>query len=524
MKNRIPTDFFDLADRYLSGDLAQSELSEFETLLLSSPELQELYLDYAENSHDLNLVINSQKQNELAMAGIRHGASGTLWTASSRFLARNRWQSGVIFAASVLLLIGGFLIYSRANSSQDQVAWLSNAQNCDWENGTRGFGNMKSNTLLKLRSGLAEIDFASGAKLILQGPAELKLLTTKSARLVSGQLTVRIPKTLTGFEIITPNGRVIDLGTEFGISIGDDKTTKVVVFEGEVEAFATTGAAAKVPVLLAAQQEATLETDQVIVSLPDQLGNNAFTRSIVAPPQIIASTKRFDFSKNQTAGIKDTNGKFIGLDTRLPGTGGDLLEHDENWVHDEKAGLLRLTTTRSDINRQTGMDTGEYLGVRLADYGFTGDEDFSVTATLDSIPLMEDVGQFGLYAGSKSDLNIRGGFLNWNVETSEFNKFFLVNDERGIDKDTHTVGLLSAGVHLRLILSRLSGKYSLRVENLSDGGQITLEIKHPEFLDGKSEMYVGLFGANPFSEARKRISIRDFSVTVWVPKTRLASK
>ena len=244
----------------------------------------------------------------------------------------------------------------------------------------------------------------------------------------------------------------------------------------------------------------------------------------MAPPQIVASTKRFDFSKNQIAGIKDLNGKFIGLDMRLPGTGGDLLNHDENWLLDEKAGLLRLTTTRSDINRQVGMNAGEYLGVRLADYGFKGDEDFSVTATLDSIPLMEDVGQFGLYAGSKSDLNIRGGFLNWNVETSDFNKFFLVNNEGGIDKDTHTVGLLSAGAHLRLILSRISGKYSLRVENLSDGSQITLEIKHPEFLNGKNDLYVGLFGANPFSDARKRISIRDFSVTVWIPKTRLASK
>ena len=90
-------------------------------------------------------------------------------------------------------------------------------------------------------------------------------------------MTVRIPKTLSGFEIITPNGRVIDLGTEFGISIGDDKTTKVAVFEGEVEAFATTGADSKTPVLLTAQQVATLETDQVVVSLPDQKGNDEFT-------------------------------------------------------------------------------------------------------------------------------------------------------------------------------------------------------------------------------------------------------
>ena len=32
------------------------------------------------------------------------------------------------------------------------------------------------------------------------------------------------------------------------------------------------------------------------------------------------------------------------------------------------------------------MDTGEYLGVRLRELGFTGPEDFEIRATIPSIP------------------------------------------------------------------------------------------------------------------------------------------
>ena len=49
------------------------------------------------------------------------------------------------------------------------------------------------------------------------------------------------------------------------------------------------------------------------------------------------------------------------------------------------------------------MSTGEYLGVRLADLGFTGTEDFEISATIPNIPGLKVVGQFGLYAGSRSD-------------------------------------------------------------------------------------------------------------------------
>ncbi len=84
------------------------------------------------------------------------------------------------------------------------------------------------------------------------------------------------------------------------------------------------------------------------------------------------------------------------------------------------------------------MDTGEYLGVRLQDLGFTGPEDFEICATIPSIPGLKVVGQFGLYAGSHSDRNIRGGLICW--PRPDTYRLFLVNNSGGIDSDLYEVG------------------------------------------------------------------------------------
>src|SRR5581483_6426258 len=108
-------------------------------------------------------------------------------------------------------------------------------------------------------------------------------------------------------------------------------------------------------------------------------------------------------------GIRDAAGLPSGLTHRLPRTGARLPERDPNLRLDTARGRLELTTTKSDINTQYKLDQGEYLGVRLSDLGFTGKEDFAIAVTIPDIPALEFVGQFGLYTGSSSKKNIRGG-------------------------------------------------------------------------------------------------------------------
>ena len=70
-----------------------------------------------------------------------------------------------------------------ARAATANVAWLVNAQNCTWARPDQQPGrNMQAGKSLRLERGLAEIEFDCGARVILQGPAGLELLSGGSAR------------------------------------------------------------------------------------------------------------------------------------------------------------------------------------------------------------------------------------------------------------------------------------------------------------------------------------------------------
>jgi hypothetical protein len=369
---------------------------------------------------------------------------------------------------------------------------------------------MQAGKVLSLERGLAEIRFQCGARVVLEGPARLELLSGQSARLRHGRLTARVQTPGARFEVVSPQGKVIDLGTEFGVSVSEKGATEVYVFEGQVEAQAADAG----PVSVTQNQAARIAAGKVTLQ-PGDAEAGRFVRAIVPPPVLAPRTLCLTFDRPAAGGVRDEGGAATGLTHRLPGAGFQLPEHDPNLRLDPARGRLELITTNSDLNTQYKLHHGEYLGVRLADLGFTGAEDFAVTAVIPNSPTLEAYGQFGLYAGSASDRNIRGGLINSRWREPGLNAQFLVNNVEGKDANLHKVGLLSPGADLRLTLRRTGGKYALTVENLTDRGASTLTIVHPAFLDGERDLYVGLFGANTQSEVRKTLIVKEFSVTVW---------
>src|SRR5262249_42757931 len=159
--------------------------------------------------------------------------------------------------------------------------------------------------------------------------------------------------------------------------------------------------------------------------------------------------------------VRDRNGVGTGLTHRLPGTGRRLPAQDPNLRLDPARGLLELTTTDSDLNTQYKLFQGEYLGVRLSDLGFTGKEDFAVTVTVLNIPDLEGISQFGLYAGARSDKNIRGGLHIEHKVPGQYTQFLVNNrvvgdKKKGIDTDPYRAGLIWTGTDLRLTLKRVN--------------------------------------------------------------------
>jgi hypothetical protein len=506
----------DLIDDYLSELLDEAGMRELEALLRADAVARRYFVRCARLHTDLHLEARAHLASQRALGKIEPLAPRTS-TVRQGF---RRWVAHPVFAAAaaVLAVVAGWWLLA-GRPQQDgggrgpALAWLVNAQNCKWSAHVGPGGDLQAGRVLQLESGLAEIRFASGATVVLEGPAILQLLSGHSAVLLEGKLTVRVPEAGSAFEIGSPQGKVIDLGTEFGMSVSRNGPTDVYVFEGKVEAHPADGGAGA-GVNLTRNQAARIVSGKVSLQpvLPDPEGRQ-FVRAIVPPPVIVPRILRLSFDRVVEGTLRDGAGTGIGLTHRLPGTGRQLPERDPNLRLDTAKARLELTTTNSDINTQFQLHHGEYLGVRLSDLGFTGTEDFAVTAVLPNIPALEFVGQFGLYAGAGSDRNIRGGVISRRAH-GQYTQF-LVNNKDGKDADIYRVGLLSTGADLRLTLERTRGKYSLKVENLTTGSSSTLEIRHSDFLDGERELFVGLFGANTQSEVRKTLTIQEFSATVW---------
>jgi hypothetical protein len=89
---------------------------------------------------------------------------------------------------------------------------------------------------LRLIEGDIELIYDSGVKLLLIGPVDF-VLDGGGGKLLRGGLMASVPQAGHGFTIETPNGKVVDLGTEFGVMVDDFGVSEVSVFEGKVEAF-----------------------------------------------------------------------------------------------------------------------------------------------------------------------------------------------------------------------------------------------------------------------------------------------
>jgi hypothetical protein len=523
----VPEPLRNLIDDYLDGLLDENGIQELQEFLCADAELRSYFVRYARLHTDLHLEVRARQASQRALDSIRqldqeqaNPSLSALTSPGRRSFFQKLLVPARIAAAACILCVAGvsvwFLRHSLA-TGEPAVAWLVNAQNCKWVDDVESAGNMPAGITLRIERGLAELRFQCGARVVLEGPARLELLSGKSARLLHGKLTAKVPGAATGFEILSPQAKVIDLGTEFGMAVSDSGATDVYVFAGKVEAHPATRNVQAGPLSLTQNQGAQFVDGHIVLHHVGQgAGADQFVRAIVPPPVIRPRTFQLRFDQASKDGLRDAAGQGTGLTHRLPGTGSRLPELDPNLRLDTAKAQLELTTTNSDLNTQYKLAQGEYIGVRLRDVGFTGTEDFAATATFLNIPALEMVGQFGLYAGAKSDLNIRGGLLSAKKkDPGQYTQFLVNNHDHGRDSDIYKVGLLSTGTDLRMTLKRTDGKYALTVDNLTDGSSSTLSIRHPDLLDHEPDLFVGLFGANTQSNVRRTLLVKDFQVTVW---------
>jgi hypothetical protein len=120
--------------------------------------------------------------------------------------------------------------------TSNAVAMLDQVVDAEWvaDSGSPSAGAPLEPGWLRLKSGLAQVVFYSGARVVIQGPTELELISQNEASCPSGQLVAEVPPQAHGFRVQTPQAGVTDLGTSFGLTV-EEQRTEVHVFSGKVE-------------------------------------------------------------------------------------------------------------------------------------------------------------------------------------------------------------------------------------------------------------------------------------------------
>jgi hypothetical protein len=121
----------------------------------------------------------------------------------------------------------------------ESVGRITGMVDCKWARGSYPLVSNDGVSLgreLKIESGLVEIGYNTGAKVILQGPVAYVVESKNGGFMSVGKLTGKVTtKSAKGFAVRTPTATVTDLGTEFGVEVRPDRQEDVVVLQGQVQ-------------------------------------------------------------------------------------------------------------------------------------------------------------------------------------------------------------------------------------------------------------------------------------------------
>lgn len=144
--------------------------------------------------------------------------------------------------------------------------------------------------VIELEKGVLALTTAVGSEVVLEAPATLVFEDAQHLVLRSGRLAARIDEEATGLVVTTPTGRVVDLGTEFGVGVGPTLETEVAVYDGVVELYGVANGMGETdpPKRITAGRSGRVDEEGKIVWAVQTLEND---RGFIRPDEIASLRK-----------------------------------------------------------------------------------------------------------------------------------------------------------------------------------------------------------------------------------------
>lgn len=221
-------ELLELCDRLLDGEFTVENRERLEALVLGDTDLRRLYVETMHLHASLRQNTSRLNQGDIPLAEVL-GA----FPEPENVVRFPRWPLQI--AAG--LAIGFGIWWFTPRPAERPLATLVETNGARWANSSlpTAPGSALRAGRLRLADGVARIRFQSGAEVSLEGEAELELTGANSCFLHSGALTAHVPEQAKGFVVDTANAKLIDHGTDFGISTDHAGRAQVQVLKGEVE-------------------------------------------------------------------------------------------------------------------------------------------------------------------------------------------------------------------------------------------------------------------------------------------------
>ncbi|MCR9200100.1 MAG: hypothetical protein NXI04_15805 [Planctomycetaceae bacterium] len=235
----------ELIDRYLLGLASAEEIAVLNEQLAHDESLRQHYrrsialeggyreaaIHFAEPAEDADFPAITQPAITPATSSSRPPQHSILWSKNVT----------VVLLVVAVAMTGKWLLQDfiapLASVDDQAVARLVTSVDAAWRGTAPEPGSWITPGRFHLESGTIKLEFSRGARLTVQGPADFQVLHADLLHVSVGNLVARIPEEAIGFTITTDETEVVDLGTEFGLRVGQGRQTEVHVMEGLVEVF-----------------------------------------------------------------------------------------------------------------------------------------------------------------------------------------------------------------------------------------------------------------------------------------------
>lgn len=247
------SNYLELVSLWLDDALTKEQMEALERRLQSDRETRRTFLISTRLHAEMCNEVASQELHDLISSQDEQLAAAVLALrceeeASATKASTNLRTVVASIAVAASLLVGALWIANSqmagpaslyAEKLPSMISGVVPADDrCSWYVEGAGGASQESlvaGDLIRVTEGSLALTYDHGTRVVLHSPAAYQLVSSFQGKMILGRLTATVPEAGKGFTVITPRADVIDLGTEFGVSVENDGATDVVVFKGEVD-------------------------------------------------------------------------------------------------------------------------------------------------------------------------------------------------------------------------------------------------------------------------------------------------